>query len=164
VGLLLFFRILLALFVSFNIVISDGNFTEAHASGYGVCSSDFYDVKPRMGHDEVARRVKALIRCVTDRWSVPGGASKALDVAECESGFWPWAKGGDNLGVFQHKDNYWRDRVHSFLKKRWFTDQQWERINRDATIYPGAAYLTRANVIIAIRMAHNGGWEPWSCA
>jgi hypothetical protein len=136
----------------------------AVAEAHGPCSSDRYIVRPRMGHEKVERRVKALIRCAVDRWSVPGGAQKALSVAECESGYWPWARGGDNLGVFQHRDVYWQSRVRSFLKREWFSRFQWDRIDRDASVYPSAAYHARANVLIAIRMAHRSGWGAWACA
>lgn len=130
----------------------------------GPCDDRRFSVKPSMGYDLVSKKVKALIRCAVDRWSVPGGVSKALSIADCESSFWPWARGYDNLGVFQHKDDYWLSRVDHFLKRSWFPDHQWERIHRDARLYPGAAFLARANVIIAIRMAHSSGWGAWSCA
>jgi hypothetical protein len=130
----------------------------------GPCDEARYVVRPWMGHEEVARRVRALIRCAVRRWSVPGGVTNALDVARCESGYWPWARGGDNLGVYQHKDDYWRSRVRELLRRDWFGDRQWERIDRDARLHPGAAFLARANVLVAIRMAHRAGWGAWSCA
>ncbi len=137
----------------------------ASASGSGPCSEDRFDVRPAMGLATVASKVRALIRCAVDRWDVPGGISEALDVADCESSFWPWAVGGDNLGVYQHKDDYWRSRVRTLLKRRWFNDAQWDRIDRDATVWRGAAFLARANVLVAVRMAHRSGWTPaWSCA
>lgn len=117
-----------------------------------------------MGHERVARKVRALIRCAAARWDVPGGAEKAIAVARCESGLWPWARGGSSLGVYQHVDRYWQLRVRTWLRERWFSSRQWERIDRDATVHPGAAYLARANVLVAIRMAHASGWGAWSCA
>jgi hypothetical protein len=93
-----------------------------------------------------ARQVKKTIRCAARRWDVPGGPRKALSVARCESGFDPHAYGSGNAGVFQQALPYWPGR---------------------ATQYglPGrSAYNGRANVIVSIRMAHAGGWGPWSCA
>lgn len=133
------------------------------ASG-GPCDEERFRVRPAMGRDEVARRVRGLIRCAVRRWSVPGGAPKAIAVARCESSLWPWANGDGNLGVFQHRDRYWRARVRALLRERWFSRRHWERIDRDATVYPGAAYLARANVLVAVRMAHRSGWGAWSCA
>lgn len=137
----------------------------AAGANQGPCDEDRYDVKPRMGHEKVARKVGALIRCAVRRWDVSGGASKALDVAECESGLWPWAIGGDNLGIFQHKAKYWLGRVNAYLRRRWFSDFAWERIHQAASVSnPGPAFLARANVLVAVQMVHRGGWGPWSCA
>lgn len=106
--------------------------------------------------DEIRAAVRRLIRCAAGRWSIPGGAEKALDVARCESGFWPWAVGGGvNLGVFQHRDIYWRSRALIHLEPYW----RWGI--RRASV---SAFNARANVLVSIRMAHAGGWGPWSCA
>ena len=132
---------------------------------HGPCDEDRYDVKPAMGAEAVHRKVAALIRCAVRRWSVEGGADKAIAVATCESGLWPWAVGGDNLGVFQHKATYWFSRVNRYLRERWFNAAQWERVHQEASVSnPRPAFLARANVLIGIRMAHSGGWGPWSCA
>ena len=43
--------------------------------------------------------VRRLIRCAEQRWSVPGGTAKAIDVARCESGFEPDAySSGNEIG------------------------------------------------------------------
>lgn len=107
-----------------------------------------------------AQLVKGLVRCADRRWPVPGGAGYAIGVFECESGLWPWAVGGDNLGIAQHKAMYWLPRVRSFLRPAWFNRAQWRRIRT----VPQGAFVARANVIVAMRMAHGGGWGPWSCA
>ena len=112
-----------------------------------------------MGHEVVERKVRGLIRCAVDRWSVPGGATTATRIASCESGLWPWAVGGNNYGVYQHAAPYWFDRVHRYLRAAWFNDHQWDRL----TTRPSGAFIARANVIVAVRMAHAGGWGPWSC-
>lgn len=132
----------------------------AEASGFGPCSQDRFDVRPRMGHAKVERKMRALIRCATDRWNVSGGISQATRVASCESGLWPWAIGGSNYGIYQHNIYYWFDRVDRWLSPRWFNDHQWERLQTRRS----GALLARANVIVGIRMAHAGGWGPWSCA
>lgn len=106
------------------------------------------------------RKIRGLIRCAVRRWPVPGGAAKAIAVAECESSLWPWAVGGDNYGLYQHKDDYWPGRVDRYLRERWFNRRQWERLQ--STIR--GAFIARANVLVAVRMAHASGWGAWSCA
>ncbi|GBC87216.1 hypothetical protein HRbin12_01218 [bacterium HR12] len=144
--------------------LDDSRPIASRSASRGPCDEERYRMRPAMGRQEVGRRVRALIRCAVERWDVPGGADKAIAVARCESGFWPWANGDGNLGVFQHRDRYWQDRVRRLLRERWFSRRQWERIDRDATVHPGAAYLARANVLVAVRMAHASGWGAWSCA
>jgi hypothetical protein len=133
----------------------------ASASGFGPCSQDRFDVKPRMGHAKVAQKVQAVIRCATNRWSVPGGTSTALRIADCESSFWPWASnGGRYLGVYQHTASSWPGRVDAYLKHRWFNDAQWERLHN----VPSGAFLARAQALLTARWAHRAGWSAWSCA
>lgn len=131
--------------------------TFATAQGQGPCSEDRFDTKPRMGAATVAHKNSNLIECAAHRWSVSGGASKAKSVARCESGLWTWAhtSGTSYYGLFQHGISYWDSRVHHFIKHRWFPHKRL----RDIGPYNG-----RANAIISIRMAHGGGWGPWSCA
>jgi hypothetical protein len=133
----------------------------ASASGFGPCSQDRFDVKPRMGHVVVSQKVEALIRCAERRWSVSGGAAKAIDVADCESGLWPWSMSstGKYLGLYQQDRYAWVERVHSFLRQRWFNEHQWDRL----LTVPRGGLLARANTLMSMRMAHNS-WDPWSCA
>jgi hypothetical protein len=126
----------------------------------GPCSDPVYNVKPSMGTAKVQHKVRLLIGCAVDRWPVDGGLPKALAVADCESSFWPWANANGNYGVFQQRGAYWVDRVGSYLHRDWWTSTQWKRLHT----VPAGPYLARANVILSIRMAHNGGWGPWSCA
>jgi hypothetical protein len=93
------------------------------------------------------REVKETIRCAAHRWEVPGGARKALHVAECESGFNPDARGNGFAGVYQHLKIAWPGRATEFG-------------------FDGASVFNgRANSIVSIRMAHRGGWDPWTgCA
>lgn len=95
------------------------------------------------------RPVRLLIRCAVRRWSVPGGVQMALRVARCESGFRPDAVGGDNLGVYQHKEDYWAGRADALVRDRWEIGHRWSN--------------ARANVIVSIRYAHRYGWGAWSC-
>jgi hypothetical protein len=94
-----------------------------------------------------AYQLRRLIRCAARRWNVPGGPDKAVAVARCESRFDPEAyNSGGYAGVYQQATKYWptRARVYGF---------------RDYSVYNG-----RANVIVSVRMAHRGGWDPWACA
>jgi hypothetical protein len=91
--------------------------------------------------------IKDLIRCAAARWPVVGGASKALAVAGCESGFRPDAYGNGNAGVFQHRLPYWPGRYDRFTYPSW---------HLFSSVYNG-----RTNVIVSIRMVHAGGWGPW---
>ena len=128
---------------------------------HGPCDDSRFNVKPEMGGEKVRRRMVALIKCAIDKWSVPGGLSKALDVAYCESGdnLWPWSHYMGSLGVFQQNGKYWVSRVNTYLKPSWFPGR-WKSIHN----VPEGAYNARANVLVSIQMAHNGGWGPWSCA
>ena len=97
--------------------------------------------------------IRNLIVCATRRWSVPGGTSKALAVASCESGFRPDAYSNGNAGVFQHRVPYWPARYRDFT-------QPWWRL-------ADPARNGRTNVIVSVVMIHRGGWGPWeggSCA
>jgi len=99
------------------------------------------------------RPVRRLIRCATRIWPVPGGARRALGIARCESGFRPDAYGWGNAGVFQHRVVYWPERALRWLRPAWF-----------GGVRVPSPYNARANVIVAVRMAHSGGWGPWACA
>ena len=149
-----------AIVVTLIVVLGAFLVSSAAAAERGPCSEDRFDVRPRMGHELVSRKVRGLIRCAEGRWPVSGGSPKAIAVAECESGLWPWAHGNGNLGIFQQREPYWVGRARTFLERSWWTEHQWERILR----VPQGAYLARANVLVSIRMAHRGGWGPWSCA
>jgi hypothetical protein len=93
------------------------------------------------------REVKEVIRCAAHRWEVKGGARKALDVADCESGCNPDARAEGFAGVYQHLKTAWPDRAATFGFE-------------GASVFNG-----RANSIVAIRMAHKAGWAAWDgCA
>jgi hypothetical protein len=92
-------------------------------------------------------QLKRLIRCAARRWEVNGGPDKAVSVARCESRFDPDAYNpGGYAGVYQQATRYWPSRATTYGF-------------RDYSVYNG-----RANVMVSVRMAHRGGWGPWSCA
>jgi len=103
------------------------------------------------------RPIRRLIRCAARRWPVPGGPEAALEVARCESGFRPdaYADGdaGAYAGVYQHRLAYWPARARSLLRPAWFGGRA-----------VPSAYNARANVVVAVRMAHASGWGAWACA
>lgn len=96
--------------------------------------------------------VPATIRCAADRWPVPGGKRKALDVAWCESRYNPKATNGRFKGVFQiGYDTEW----DLWLSRYPVMAREWVR-----GILHG-----RSNVLVAVRTVHRiGSWKPWSCA
>jgi hypothetical protein len=89
--------------------------------------------------------VKKLIRCAAFRYQVPGGAAKALAIADRESSFYPRAYNSYSgaSGVFQHLKRYWPGRAHAFGFKGW------------------SAFNARANIIVSMRMVKRHGWAPW---
>jgi hypothetical protein len=128
----------------------------------GPCDEErFVSIKPSLGHDKIVRRVKGLIRCAVRRFDVDGGVSKALEVADCESSFWPWAHSGSNRGVFQQNigpdGSWWEQRARKYLKRAWFPQHF-------ADVVDHGWYKARANILMSIRMAHQAGWGSWSCA
>lgn len=112
------------------------NFT-FHGNANKVCRIDWRD-----GPEKVER----LIRCAARTWPVPGGEDYAVSVARCESGLNPRSVWYGHYGVFQHMLEYWPERAAAYG-------------------FRGTSPLNgRANIIVSIRMAHVGGWGPWSCA
>jgi hypothetical protein len=130
--------------------------TEALAGPNGPCSGKRFYVYHGLSAEKIRERVKNLIGCATNRWSVAGGYSKALSVADCESGLNPYAVGGNNYGVFQLNIRYYPTWAERYLERRWFP-----RLNR----WPPSPLKARANVITGVRLAHAvGSWSPWACA
>ena len=89
--------------------------------------------------------VKKLIRCAEARWSVPGGAPKALSIARRESKFRPRAYNSYSgaAGIFQHLRRYWPGRASIFGFRGY------------------SAFNARANIMVTMRMVHGGGCAPW---
>ena len=94
--------------------------------------------------------IKQLIRCAARRWDVPGGAYKAIAVADCESNLDPRAvsSSGSYAGLFQQSTQDWPSRARLYGQG-----------NR--SVLNG-----RANIIVSIRMAHGAAsWGAWAgCA
>jgi len=96
--------------------------------------------------------VKQMIRCAESKWPVPGGVTKAIQVASCESGDDLLDHSTDGYaGTFQQAVKYWPGRRRDTRQAL-----SWE--------IQSSVYNPRPNVIVSIRMAHLGGWDPWSCA
>jgi hypothetical protein len=106
------------------------------------------------GNGWSSRDVRQAIRCAVEHWNVPGGKRKALSVARCESGFDPHntTSLSSAKGVYQFLDGTWAAvrRHYQDLRRRWNMAR--------------SVFNARANVVLAIRYAHAGGWSPWSCA
>lgn len=106
------------------------------------------------GNGWSARDVRQAIRCAVSHWSVSGGVHKALRVAKCESGFNEKNRNSTSSasGVYQ------------FLRGTWHSVKQHYREVRRRFDLMRSVFNARANVMLAIRYAHAGGWSPWSCA
>lgn len=101
---------------------------------------------------------KRLIRCgVRQLGSVPGGAARAICIAERESGLDPSASSptGQYLGLFQHAKTYWPGRYDTHTKPVWEL--------------PTRATHGRTNAIVTIRMVRaygtwsDAGWPVKDC-
>jgi hypothetical protein len=104
----------------------------------------------RRGEDEGIRTFsRRLIRCAVDRWEVPGGADKAICIADAESNLNPRATsaGGEYLGLFQHSAEAWPDRYETWTRPGWGLDD--------------SALSGRTNAVVTIRMVNEDGWGPW---
>ena len=103
----------------------------------------------RQDGQSMAAWVKSEIRCAALKWSVPGGAAKAICIGKAESGLDPKSRSapGRYLGVFQHERDAWPDRYATWARKAWGLDS--------------SALNGRTNTIVTIRMVHSDGWGPW---
>jgi hypothetical protein len=129
--------------------------TEALAGPNGPCSGKRFYVHRGLSSERIRERVKNLIGCATNRWSVAGGYSKALSVADCESGLDPWAYSNSNGGIFQQRTIYWQGRADAYLRAVWF--RHWTAVRDHGW------FKARANVLLSIRQAHRDGWSAWAC-
>lgn len=94
--------------------------------------------------------VRRLIHCAADRW--PVDISTAMYVADRESNFQPHAYNPSGAsGVYQHMAHLWPARIASFLRNT----------GRRFDVRHTSPFNARANVLVTIRMVHQGGWGPW---
>lgn len=97
------------------------------------------------------QEVRRTIAWATEKWSVPGGLSKAVSVADCESGLRATAvsPSGTYKGVYQQSKDYWPGRHRA--APSWLN------------LAP-SVFNARSNIIVSILMAR-GGWSDWAgCA
>jgi hypothetical protein len=102
-----------------------------------------------------AREERLTTECVLARWPVSGGIDFFSRVIACESGWnrFAYNPNGPYLGLAQHGEEWWPDRVRQWLPERWRAGLKWWRwVN------------SRTQIVVTARMAHAGGWGPWSCA
>ncbi len=99
------------------------------------------------------REIRRTISCAVEHFPVSGGVSKALSVAECESGLYPKARNSYSsaAGIFQFLSSTWAGTYSRFRKltRRWAL--------HDQPMNP------RANVVLGVRKAHDDGWSAWVC-
>ena len=102
----------------------------------------------------VCRRaaVVAIIWCAVAHFGgVPGGVQHAVEIARRESTFRPEVTSpAGAMGVYQFMPSTWSYHV-----------AHWPALARAVGRDP---YNARANVMFAIRVAHETGWGPWSTA
>jgi hypothetical protein len=93
-----------------------------------------------------------VIECAARRWPVPGGAAKAICIAQRESDLVPTATSpnGQFVGLFQHLASAWPDRYAAWTRPVW-------------QLRP-SPLNARTNAIVTIRMVSVDGWGPWSGA
>ena len=103
----------------------------------------------RRDDETVQRHSKRVIRCAVERWSVPGGARKAICIADAESGLNPEARSarGVYLGLFQHLAKAWPDRYREWTRESWELDE--------------TALSGRTNAIVTARIVNAEGWRAW---
>jgi hypothetical protein len=98
--------------------------------------------------ETVTQLAARTIRCAVRRLGpVPGGAARALCIADRESGLDPGAvsPSGEYRGLFQHALTYWPWRYENFTRSAWEL--------------PERVLHGRTNAIVTIRMvARYGGW------
>ena len=106
------------------------------------------DVHRRDG-ETVRSHSTRLIRCAAAEWEVPGGAEKAICIADAESHLDPRAVSEDGayVGLFQHSAAAWPDRFAEW------TDPAWELDERPQS--------GRTNAIVTMRIVNANGWGSW---
>lgn len=95
-----------------------------------------------------------LIRCEARVFRSPGGPSKAVAVARCESNLNPSVRGGSNnhyVGLFQWYEPNWAEIARKWVRPVGLHNLRWQN--------------PEANTIAAVRLARSlGTWEGyWAC-
>ena len=103
----------------------------------------------RRDDETVQQHSKRVIGCAVKRWSVPGGAEKAICIADAESGLNPETRsaGGEYLGLFQHLAKEWPDRYREWTRESWELDE--------------TALSGRTNALVTARIVNAEGWGAW---
>jgi hypothetical protein len=118
----------------------------------GPCDAD------RVAGETIQHFMKRKITCAVDLFGpVPGGADRAICIADRESGLIPTASSptGMYVGLFQHSAAMWPDRY-----AKW-TDPSWGLSD--------SAFSGRTQAIVTIRMVHaagtwkDAGWPSDGC-
>lgn len=98
--------------------------------------------------------VRKMMRCAQLRWPVLGGLDKAFAVVRCESGF-----DETNVNPKSGAAGVWQ-----FLASTWSSQRaHYRRLGRRFKLSTHVLNA-RANVVVGMRYAHEGGWGPWQCA
>lgn len=113
--------------------------------------------KPSMSATHVHYLMRSEIACAARRFGV--SETFAQCIALRESGDWPWAGPyHSSKGVFQQNigpsGSWWQSRARTWLPRAWFS--------RYAAVVEHGWFNARANILVSIRMAHSGGWGPWT--
>ena len=105
---------------------------------------------PRAEGEFIQDFSRRLITCAAERWTVPGGAEKAICIADRESGLIPTASSatGMYVGLFQHSAADWPRRYDEWTKPVWQLKEN--------------PYNGRTNAIVTIRIANLEGWAAWA--
>jgi hypothetical protein len=136
-------RVLTATMLVTIMLVASASVSNAHHRA-GPC-----DVHRRMG-ETLRSHSTRLIRCAVAEWEVPGGAEKAVCIAEAESHLNPRAvsEDGAHVGLFQHSAAAWPDRFAEWTEPGWELDER-----------PTSG---RSNAIVTIRMVNANGWGSWN--
>ena len=98
-----------------------------------------------------AREERRTALCIIGRWPVSWDTLNRT--IACESGWWRKAYNPNgHVGLGQHDEDAWDDRVGAFMPEGWRTGP-WARWQN-----------SRSNLLVTIRMAYVSGWGAWSCA
>ena len=100
------------------------------------------------------REIILTIRCAVWHFPVIGGPTRAVDVADCESGLNPYAVNPNgHYGLYQDSPGLWAGLLaqSSVLVRHW-------NLSRNV-------FNARSNAVLNVEYAHGNGWGAWAaCA